>query len=60
MSAYQPTELLSQLHTLHAELTDDLSRASNRGEHIQIQMRIDRTERLIAMCEKLSGPVSDG
>lgn len=56
MSDYQHKELLKQLQTLHAELTDDLSRSSNRGEYIQIAQRIERVDGLLKMCAILDSP----
>ena len=56
MSDYQHKELLKQLQTLHAELTDDLSRSSNRGEYIQIAQRIERVDGLLKMCAILDFP----
>lgn len=50
MSDYQHKELFKQLQTLHAELNDDLSRSSNRGEYIQIHQRIERVDTLLKMC----------
>ncbi len=50
MSDYQHKELFKQLQTLHAELNDDLSRSSNRGEYIQIHQRIERVNGMLNIC----------